>query len=404
MVKYTQYLRKGVTTTGVISNYMEIFSILTDIMGVIFALFIYSELISLKHDNKLYKSIMYLSCVAILIFFIIATIVFDQASVISSFLCVTLPSLFIFLLLSKFKDTRFFVTHFFVAAISLILTFIARIPGIYFGTLGAISGFLITLTASVFIFIKTRPFYKTYRAILDNISDGWISNMVAMISIYLLLVFSAAYPRPLINRVEYIPIYIAICAVALTYYTVFVSSLMQKRSLYRLNQKLTSELKWHKIAFSDALTGMSNRTAYIERINEIPRTLPIDTRIFAVMIDIDGFKKVNDTFGHHAGDELLIKASNFLQKLFSNSGYEIFRIGGDEFAIIAINIERAELDEKLITLSSERRSISCAFSFGISKVDTAENNAMENAFIRADAEMYRHKNSKKAADQPICRI
>ncbi len=219
--------------------------------------------------------------------------------------------------------------------------------------------------------------------------------MIAMTMFYLMLIFSAAFPKALMERTEYIPVYAVISLAALSYFVVFIFSLVQKKSLYDLNRELESELKWHKAAFLDGLTGMSNRTAYIERINEIPRTMSEDNDIFAVMTDIDGFKQVNDTFGHHVGDEMLIRAAKLLKTTFSEPSYETYRIGGDEFAVIAVNVPREELCEKLENLTVSDSGISCEFSYGIAKVYPAENNAMENAFIRADAAMYKHKKSKK---------
>ncbi len=78
-----------------------------------------------------------------------------------------------------------------------------------------------------------------------------------------------------------------------------VTSLFQKKKLYDLNRQLTDSFHWHKIAYVDGLTGLRNRMAYIERINELARIRSDDNSIFAVMMDIDNFKQINDNFGHH---------------------------------------------------------------------------------------------------------
>ena len=115
------------------------------------------------------------------------------------------------------------------------------------------------------------------------------------------------------------------------------------------------------------------------------------------MIDIDGFKSVNDELGHHVGDDTLKKAAQIIGGLFSEKEYVSFRIGGDEFALIATNVDesilRVRLDAlKAVSLCDE---LPCGFSAGYSEIVIEENNAFENAFIRADKEMYECKNSKK---------
>ncbi len=372
----------------------QIFSTLIDVAAMVFTLLIYTELTCLKRNTMLYKAIMYSSCVLMLALYVVVTFVFKKPVAISAFVCMTLPSLVIFGFLSKFKDARFFVTFCFVDTLSLIVAFFARLTAIYFGVWGAVIGFVLTSLFVAVAFIKARPYCKRYRQILENIKHGWVPIMISMIIIYLLLIFSATYPRPLAERHEYISVYAAISVAVIFFYVVFIFSIVEKKSLYDLNNKLSSELHWHKIAFRDALTGMNNRTAYIEKINSIPRIMPEDSNILAVMTDIDGFKKVNDTFGHHVGDILLIKAAEVIKSKFPEPSYEAYRIGGDEFAIIAYDVPVDVLEEKLQSLMFSNSGISCEFSYGIAKVHTDENNAMENAFIRADAAMYKHKNSK----------
>ena len=153
------------------------------------------------------------------------------------------------------------------------------------------------------------------------------------------------------------------------------------------------------MAYIDALTGMNNRMAFVENINEAERNLVEGSCVFAVMIDIDGFKSVNDVLGHHVGDDTLKKAAQHIGDIFSEEEYISFRIGGDEFAIIATNVERDALDKKLDELKalSLCDELPCGFSVGYSSVDIKENSAFESAFIRADKEMYEHKNLKKTS-------
>ena len=90
------------------------------------------------------------------------------------------------------------------------------------------------------------------------------------------------------------------------------------------------------LATTDVLTGLANRRAFGARLEEeIQLAKHVDeTDGFAVlMIDLDGFKSVNDTYGHVAGDELLCEVANRLQKICGHAR-SIARLGGDEFALI----------------------------------------------------------------------
>ncbi len=117
------------------------------------------------------------------------------------------------------------------------------------------------------------------------------------------------------------------------------------------------------------------------------------------MLDIDNFKNINDTFGHHTGDKVLKNAAVFLKTIFENDCYEVFRIGGDEFAIIAFDVTTQQLEAKLLQLDAFEEEPLCEFSYGYALVEPSENNALENAFVRADSYMYAQKRNKK---QTLC--
>ncbi|MGF1737217.1 diguanylate cyclase domain-containing protein [Photobacterium satsumensis] len=85
-----------------------------------------------------------------------------------------------------------------------------------------------------------------------------------------------------------------------------------------------------KLAMSDTLTGIRSRLWLNQRLNELVKTKQ-PFRFY--LIDLDSFKLVNDTLGHHIGDELLIIVANRLAAL-SGEHYHVARMGGDEFAVI----------------------------------------------------------------------
>ena len=112
------------------------------------------------------------------------------------------------------------------------------------------------------------------------------------------------------------------------------------------------ERKWlQKQAYHDGLTGMFNRTAYEEALDKLEDdSLPRD--FVCVATDINGLKRVNDTLGHSAGDELILGAAACVQEVFADYGVT-YRIGGDEFMSLIrlkdVDVEglAARLDEKV---------------------------------------------------------
>lgn len=90
----------------------------------------------------------------------------------------------------------------------------------------------------------------------------------------------------------------------------------------------------HRRAFHDPLTGLANRALFDELAGQAMSRARREGRIVAVMLgDLDGFKAVNDTLGHPAGDELLIAVAEELRRAVRDSD-AVARLGGDEFAVL----------------------------------------------------------------------
>jgi diguanylate cyclase (GGDEF)-like protein len=101
---------------------------------------------------------------------------------------------------------------------------------------------------------------------------------------------------------------------------------------------LAARTKLHEaleiLAMQDALTGLPNRVAFQEGLNRALARATRNQRKLAVLVfDLDGFKAINDKFGHHAGDEMLKTIARRLKKSLRASDF-IARIGGDEFILL----------------------------------------------------------------------
>ena len=153
-----------------------------------------------------------------------------------------------------------------------------------------------------------------------------------------------------------------------------------------------------KQANVDALTGVKNRHAYLEAEAEMDgRIREHSQQPFAVVIlDVNDLKRVNDTSGHQAGDQYLRDACRTICDTFKHS--PVFRVGGDEFAVIAQGRDYMcieELLEKMSDYNAEAyRSGGILIACGMARY--AEDESVAAVFNRADQSMYENKKTLKA--------
>ena len=107
-------------------------------------------------------------------------------------------------------------------------------------------------------------------------------------------------------------------------------------AMYEAHSKSRNQLKFK--ADHDALTGVLNRRAFDKL-----QAAADDGKVAFLMIDVDNFKSVNDTFGHLVGDKILLRVVSLLRDSF-RSGDSIFRIGGDEFAVVMFGVDEGSKD------------------------------------------------------------
>jgi diguanylate cyclase (GGDEF)-like protein len=98
-----------------------------------------------------------------------------------------------------------------------------------------------------------------------------------------------------------------------------------------------AELEAKKLARHDPLTGLPNRRFFLERLGEVLQTTSAESRSAVLMLDLDGFKLVNDAYGHTVGDQTLIEFAQRISAIM-RAGAVVTRIGGDEFAVIVPTI------------------------------------------------------------------
>ena len=117
-------------------------------------------------------------------------------------------------------------------------------------------------------------------------------------------------------------------------------------SLIKLSQDLRAKSDTLQVlATTDALTGLINRFQFKERLRETVEEATTESKPMAlILIDMDGFKEINDTMGHGVGDEVLVEIATRLTAEFGERA-DVARLGGDEFCIIVTDIiDRHEAD------------------------------------------------------------
>lgn len=108
-----------------------------------------------------------------------------------------------------------------------------------------------------------------------------------------------------------------------------------------ISDRKRSEQELAYMAYHDALTGLHNRKAFLEKLDEAIREARRHENERSILyIDLDHFKKVNDVHGHEVGDRLLVQVAERLRKVLRDTDY-ISRLGGDEFTVILGGISKA---------------------------------------------------------------
>ncbi len=174
--------------------------------------------------------------------------------------------------------------------------------------------------------------------------------------------------------------------------------LLEKSVRYALQHKQDEE-RLSKLAHYDSLTGLYNRSLFYNCLDNVISRASRNNVTFAVlMLDLDNFKIINDTLGHAAGDELLLKASARLRKCVRRSD-DIARLGGDEFAVVAHQgstpANWSALVEKLIQSFEDPfliagESVTISTSIGVS-VFPEDSESRSELLKQADLALYHAK-------------
>lgn len=188
-------------------------------------------------------------------------------------------------------------------------------------------------------------------------------------------------------------------------------------SMAAVQRWVVRENLYKEMSTIDGLTRLTNRRCFIERGHrELSRARRISSGgVSCIMIDLDHFKNINDTWGHHAGDQVLVAAANIL---LANARQhdEVGRYGGEEFALLlpgtpeAAAVKLAErIREKIAstTVEVDGHSISMSASFGVAYYPAECVDGLNDLLKIADKALYAAKDAGRnrvmAASQPFAK-
>ncbi|HPE15648.1 MAG TPA: GGDEF domain-containing protein [Oscillospiraceae bacterium] len=154
---------------------------------------------------------------------------------------------------------------------------------------------------------------------------------------------------------------------------------------------------------TDALTGINNRRQLGRYLRWKTAAIGPGATLYVVMLDVDNFKAINDTYGHIVGDEALIEVANLLKQVCSGRNDFLARLGGDEFTIVCQRPDAAALE---ITVGEINKTVAAfnesgampyrlSLSIGFAAFDPEKDASIDDFLSCADREMYCEKAARK---------
>lgn len=166
-----------------------------------------------------------------------------------------------------------------------------------------------------------------------------------------------------------------------------------------ITKRREMEKQMEAMALTDQLTGLYNRRGFFTlATRELKRAERTTKGLMLVFADLDGLKEINDRFGHEEGDRALVAGAKILMQCFRSSDI-ISRIGGDEFAILIIDVSEALMEKLLLRLyrlfnnwnARRKPGLRLTMSIGHAAYDPAKPSTLDELIAYADQRMYRMK-------------
>jgi diguanylate cyclase (GGDEF)-like protein len=188
---------------------------------------------------------------------------------------------------------------------------------------------------------------------------------------------------------------------------VIMVSIMYSIVSYLIKNIIKERDKFRKVSMLDPLTGLYNLSSIINIGQDM---LDKDNNVSILVIDMDHFKQINDTYGHLTGNKALVFASNLIKKSLEGLNYTIGRLGGDEFIIIIEDLNPAQehilnkrlqdsLNKNLFSSYTDMTPIKLSCSTGIAHSRDIKEKEFDKLLHIADLKMYENKHGSYKVDE-----
>ncbi len=168
-----------------------------------------------------------------------------------------------------------------------------------------------------------------------------------------------------------------------------------------------ANIQLNKMARQDSLTQLENRRVFTETLNDLWAASQNNLQVLSMLIiDVDNFKKVNDTYGHPAGDAVLIQLAEALKTFKKPSIKSLSRLGGEEFCLLLVDCEhpdaeqlaediRHTIEQKTFLIGTDKR-IHITISIGLASINATKYTA-DKLYQAADSALYEAKDAGRNA-------
>lgn len=158
----------------------------------------------------------------------------------------------------------------------------------------------------------------------------------------------------------------------------------------------------HVKAYTDGMTGVGNKTAYLELVHNIDSRIEEGNVRFSIAVfDVNALKSANDDYGHEEGDRMIVGTARCLRDVFGKDN--VFRIGGDEFIAVLEDFTEEDMEAAFVRLDEAAvkvnkklpadAKVKVSFSKGTATFKPGTDKAFKEVFRRADSSMYVNKDN-----------
>ncbi|PZX19924.1 diguanylate cyclase [Palleronia aestuarii] len=269
----------------------------------------------------------------------------------------------------------------------LLAALMAATYRLHLGGLGAVSG-----VAGIFTAAAAGSIWRVIVRLRDAVKPVQLLFLGALISLNTWSVF--LLPMAVANELVW-PV-VPVLTIGALIGSLFMGTLIEReRRMFQTERRLTAD------AFLDPLLGIPNRRSFNALVNRSIETAEDGDRRALMVLDIDHFKVVNDTYGHEAGDEALKFVANLATEVVGDQGH-VCRFGGEEFAILletrhfdsAAHISETLRHRICVTpVELNGTQINLTVSIGVALLEDFGKVAMSELFRQADLALYRAKRS-----------